>query len=166
MSLSRAPSKIESSMIAQNNGIFMLFKKVIVGPSEKNNIWGSKMAKCDFWPNFGPSRLRQGGSWWNFWNLEFFLRIISGKRIWELDQAERDVPKKKVLLVLPTLNRASKHITSIEFMVYMTNQHIWEYEKVWLIYHFRVPRAIFGLSWARNNSFWPKMMVKSLKDPQ
>ena len=33
-----APSKIESSVIAQNNGIFMLFKKVIVGPSEKNDI--------------------------------------------------------------------------------------------------------------------------------
>ena len=59
-----------------------------------------------------------------------------------------------------------KPMTSIEFMVYMTNQHVWEYEKVWLMYRFRVPRAILGLSWARNNSFWPQMRDKSLKDPQ
>ena len=57
-------------------------------------------------------------------------------------------------------------MTSTKYMVYMTNQHVWEYEKVWLMYRFRVPRAILGLSWAQNNSFWLKMKDKSLKDPQ
>ena len=58
-------------------------------------------------------------------------------------------------------------MTYIEFTVaYFTNQHKWEYEKVWLMYHFYVPRDIFGLSWVQNNSVWPKMKVKCLSDPQ
>ena len=59
--------------------------------------------------------------------------------------------QKLRIKVSKTLNIAQKQMTSIEFMVYMNNQHIWEYEKVWLMYRFRVPRAILGLSWAQNN---------------
>ena len=59
-------------MIAQNNRLFMLFKKVIVRPSEKYSIWGPKMAKCDFWPKIQDGRLQRAGGSWNRFAKIFF----------------------------------------------------------------------------------------------
>jgi hypothetical protein len=71
-------------VIAQNNGIFMLFKKVIVGPSEKNDIWGSKMAKCDFRPKIQDGRPLFQVACRNRKKWTFFGRILPRYNIFQL----------------------------------------------------------------------------------
>ena len=68
-------------MIAQNNGIFMLFKKVIVGQSEKNDIWRSKMAKCDFWPKIQDGPLQRPGDTGNRF-AKFFFAMMRASEVY------------------------------------------------------------------------------------